>query len=196
VARTIVAALRIQAIVLLVALSTVALAQDVGLVEKLAKLTFQKGFKNFAIGTRACTSVGLRDDGKDCRVYQAPYTELGYTHAINVYEERDTRKIYVIVSKRSDLESYIYLVDLDGKLNAAAAYQTQNKGWIKRLPNSPEAQKGFSEELAYWRAKQTELQSEPDRVEQNDGSCPKGQIRQLTGGAVKGTLSATCFPSR
>jgi hypothetical protein len=133
---------------------------------KYVELTKRKGFKDFPIGRRVCIVFGLPDDGKDCVAYQAPYTERGYTHGFNVVERPNTPNVYIILglvptNPKAVPASQVYLVSLDGRLLAAAVLWRRGEEWSRiSIVPSPD---GYESEVAYWRAKVSELEGEPDR---------------------------------
>ncbi len=152
-------------------------AQDDPLIAKLVDLTKRKG-EMATIGVRACTKIGLPDDGKDCSVYQLLYAYDGRdcagdkcswnenTHGFNVLSEQGTPIVRVLLINWNITARHqeVFLAGIDGKLQAALLVERIGGKWLAHKPViSPEARAGFVKEIAFWRAKQTDVEKRPDR---------------------------------
>jgi hypothetical protein len=136
--------------------------------QRLAELTIRKG--RSTQDPLLCLQVQLHDETRQCKIYQALYKDkVGYSHALNVYEEQSKGSIHVILFKRSEdanrRETTAYLVGLDGRLRAVSTQRRfGDPTFIELLDiNSSEAKEGLAAEIAYWRAQQRVLEKEPDR---------------------------------
>jgi len=111
-----------------------------------------------------CLHLGLN---RNCRVYQAARQEDEWFHAFNVVRVGDRRSGHVILYKRSDAgHGSFYLTDRKGTFLRAVSRSegtSDQASWSKLSTTSREVQRGFAEELAYWRGQQVSLESEPDR---------------------------------
>jgi hypothetical protein len=132
---------------------------------RLVELAERKGLKDFSIGRLVCAALGLPDDHRDCSVYQIGDQDRdGYNHAFNVRVAPD-KAVDVIVFRNNPNGGEFYLTGLDGRLKRATALTRPNgiSRWSPVSTDSPAARAGFAAELAFWRAKQSELEREPDR---------------------------------
>jgi hypothetical protein len=149
-----------------------ALAQDTLQWAKFVDLIERKGIKDAPEGD-ACAAFGLP---KTCTLTLAPYRDReGYAHVFSIFRDPDTKALHIIMFKdwqsiygRRLRQGNYYLTGLDGKLRGAAVASPEKDGkrtWTPLAADSPDAQKGFAEEIAFWRARQQSLENEPDRPE-------------------------------
>jgi len=139
---------------------------------KFVEMIERKGIKDVPEG-EACVALGLP---QSCTVVLAPYRDRdGYAHVFSVFRDPATKALHIILFKdwqsiygRRLRPGNYYLTGLDGQLRAAAVASPEKEGkrtWTRAQIGAPEAQKGFAEEVAFWRGKQESLEKEPDRPE-------------------------------
>jgi hypothetical protein len=181
--------------------SGIALESDRQLLARLNELAHRKGFKNRPLGAIACKSLAVTPIG-DCLVYAVPYVDPNHvhTHQFNTYDEPGTGEVRIMIltdrSERGSPVGAIYLLAPDARL-IRAAHQSYVQGhFIWRPIANDRAMPGLNDELSYWRKQIAELETELDRVEADDNSCPQGEVRQIIGGPRPGTYRSDCLPLR
>ena len=112
-----------------------------------------------------CQHFGLNPS---CRAYQVASQDDEWMHAFNVLSNGRARTGHIILFKRSDAGlGRFYLTDHKGKLLKALSRSEGVTGarssWSKLEVKWSAVRRGFADELAYWRAKQSELEAAPDR---------------------------------
>jgi hypothetical protein len=140
----------------------IALAQNAALMARLVALTRRKGYKDVPMGRTTCENLGLKPIG-DCLVFQETYVDpYGITHGFSTFTGPSSGILRIFLFKHSRKRSYYYASGVDGKLQRAAVFDRKGTFAWSALPNDSAAV-GYSEEVSYWRAKQSQLESEPVR---------------------------------
>jgi len=147
-----------------------AVAQEALPWAKYVEIIERKGIKDVPEGD-ACAALGLP---QTCTVVLAPYRDSdGYAHVFSIFRDPGTKALHIMLFKdwesmygRRLRQGNYYLTGLDGQLRAAAVASREKEGkrtWTQVQIGSPEAQKGFADEVAFWRGKQENLEKEPER---------------------------------
>ena len=141
-----------------------AIAAEDSLFARLADLTVSKGDKDTQVG-KVCSALGVpaKTDGA-CLVYQTlAKDESGRLHSINVLNRPGRTTRYIFLFLHDDLIGKAWLIDEAGRLQKAASGTYKNEWTWADVPINRAAKDRFAKEVDYWRAKENDLDHEPDR---------------------------------
>ncbi|KAB2918513.1 MAG: hypothetical protein F9K29_08070 [Hyphomicrobiaceae bacterium] len=155
------AALALTTLVASAWLVTATLAQQPFPWARFIELAQQKGDKDIP-PFNVCRAFDLP---ADCYATGLSWRENdGWVHAFSVLTQ-PSKPVRIIISRRKfeEVGDAFYLTDLNGRLLGAVTPigPSWAQTWLSASVKAPEIQKGFADEIAYWRASQARWEQEP-----------------------------------